>query len=120
MSLLRFLVLPTGVDTPKVEAVSKDSLVISWKKPKEDGGAPIQAYVLEKKRIDDKNWEEVVEIPGKESTFILKDVKEGEECQLRMRAKNSAGVSEPSKPTDLITCEDQPGNFRQIKNIIYF
>ena len=40
--------------------------------------------------------------------MLVKEVQENEECQFRVRAKNAAGLSNPSRPTDMITVQDQP------------
>ncbi|CAF0846330.1 unnamed protein product [Brachionus calyciflorus] len=95
------------MDQPKVDGITKDSVSLSWKKPLDDGGSKITAIVVEKKNPDGQ-WEEVLEIPPKDNHVVLKEVKEGEECQFRIRAKNAAGLSNPSKPTDVITVQEQP------------
>lgn len=102
---------PSAVDQPKVEAVTKDSVTLSWKKPLDDGGSKVTNYVIEKKTSVGQ-WEELLDVPAKQDNIVtIKDVKEGEECQFRVVAKNAAGASEPSKPTDYIKVEDKPGLF---------
>lgn len=95
------------MDQPKVDSITKDSVALSWKKPLDDGGSKITAIVVEKKNPDG-DWEELLEIPPKDNHVVLKEVKENEECQFRVRAKNAAGLSNPSKPTDVIKIQDQP------------
>ncbi len=95
------------MDHLKVEGITKDSVTLSWRKPLDDGGSKITGFVVEKKTPDGQ-WEEVLEVGPKESNVTLKDVKEGEECQFRIRAKNAVGLSNPSKPTDMIKIQDQP------------
>lgn len=99
--------VPANTDQPKVEAITRDSVTLSWKRPLDDGGSKITAYIVEKKAIDGQ-WEEILEVPPKENGVVVKDVKENEECQFRIRAKNAAGLGNPSKPTDVITVQDQP------------
>jgi hypothetical protein len=36
-------------------------------------------------------------------------LKEGDDVSFRIRAVNAIGPSEPSKPTDAVTVQDQPG-----------
>ena len=96
------------MEQPKVEGITRESVTLSWKRPLDDGGAKIVGYVIEKKSADGKDWEEVLEVAPKDSQVILKEVREGEECQFRVRAKNAAGLSNPSKPTDMIKVQDQP------------
>jgi hypothetical protein len=95
------------MDQPKVDSITKDSVGLSWKKPLDDGGAKILGFVVEKKNPDG-DWEEILEVSPKETSAQIKEVKEGEECQFRVKARNAAGLSNPSRPTDLLTVEEQP------------
>ena len=64
-------------------------------------------YVIEKKTPSGQ-WEEILEVPPKENSVVVKEVKENEECQFRIRAKNAAGLSNPSRPTETVKIKDQP------------
>ncbi len=97
----------SAVDQLKVDGITKDSVSLSWRKPLDDGGSKITGFVVEKKSPDGQ-WEEILEVGPKETSILFKEVKEGEECQFRIRAKNSVGLSNPSKPTDMIKVQDQP------------
>lgn len=101
----------------------KDHVDLAWKPVADDGGAPIEEYIIEKK---DKRgrWEEAMVVPGDATTatvsvcflyieniclqypstifFQVGDLKEGEEYQFRIRAKNKAGKGEASDPTDSV------------------
>jgi titin len=104
----KIIAVASAVEQPKVDSITKDSVTLSWKKPLDDGGSVLSGYVIEKKNPNGE-WEEILEVPPKDTSIMVKDVKEGEECQFRVRAKNDAGLSKPSKPTDVIKIEDQPG-----------
>lgn len=54
---------------------------------------------------------EVIELTPREHSYTVPNLKEGEELAFRIRAVNAAGPGEPSRPTDLIKIEDQPGLF---------
>lgn len=99
--------LPTSTDQPKVVSITKESVTLSWKKPLDDGGSKITGYIIEKKNPDGQ-WDEVLEVPPKENSVVVKEVRENEECQFRIRAKNIAGLGNPSRPTEMITVQDQP------------
>ena len=101
------ITVTSQVDQPKVEEITKESVTLSWKKPLDDGGSKIIGYVIEKKSGNGP-WEEVLDVSPKETLVTVKDVKEDEECQFRIRAKNAAGMSDPSKPTEVIKVLDQP------------
>lgn len=51
--------VPMPPDGPlNVRDVTKESAVVSWKEPEDDGGSPITHYVVEKQE-DDGRWVEV-------------------------------------------------------------
>jgi len=93
--------VPGKVDKPDVTDWDKDHADLEWKRPEDDGGAPIEGYVIEKK---DKNgrWEEAMTVPAGTTNATVGNLKEGEEYQFRVIAKNKAGLGEPSDPTDRI------------------
>lgn len=56
-----------------------------------------------------RDWVEVAELPARDQSFTVPNLKEGEEVSFRVIAVNAVGPSEPSRPTDSITVQDQPG-----------
>ncbi len=65
--------------------------------------------MIEKKVPNSDLWEPILDITGINNTNVcLKDLKEDEQCQFRVRAKNSIGLSNPSRPTEVLTVKDQP------------
>ncbi len=107
------------MDTPKVDEITKNSVKLAWKKPSNDGGTKLLGYVVEKKTPDGE-WIPVLEVGPKETSANIRDVAENEQCQFRILAKNAAGLSEPSNPTDIITVEDQPGEILILINFSIF
>lgn len=92
---------PGKVDKPEVTDWDKDHVDLKWNPPKEDGGAPITGYIIEKK---DKfgDWEKVLEVPGNATDATVKGLQEGQSYQFRVRAVNKAGPGEPSDATDTV------------------
>ncbi|KAI1705639.1 fibronectin type III domain-containing protein [Ditylenchus destructor] len=92
--------VPDKVEKPKVLDWDKAHVEIEWKTPK-DGGEAIKEYVIEKK--DSRNhWVEAEHIPFGTNKASIDGLKQGEEYQFRVMAKNNAGLSEPSDPTDAV------------------
>ncbi|CAH8526186.1 unnamed protein product [Heterobilharzia americana] len=92
---------PEGLN---VDKVNKNGVKLSWNKPRRDGGAPITGYIVEKKGDNDE-WIPV-QNTANPNAFI--PMKEGETGQFRVRAVNSEGPGEPTKPTAVITAVDPP------------
>ena len=49
-------------------------------------------------------------VPVKDTNMKVPKLKEGEPVQFRVKAVNEAGPGKPSRPTEAITPETQPGN----------
>ena len=78
--------------------ISKDSLTLQWKPPEDDGGAPIEKYVVERREKSEKDWNTVGEVPstGDGPHSIVDDkVIEDKEYYYRVRAVNKAGPGDP-------------------------
>lgn len=85
------------------------SITITWKAPDNDGGCTIQGYIVEKIEKDGDRYERVTPslVPG--FSFVVTGLKENIEYQFRVRAENVAGVSEPSRSTQLLKAADPVG-----------
>ncbi|XP_038051694.1 twitchin-like [Patiria miniata] len=96
--------LPPG--EPVIEDVTKDSVTLSWAKPKDDGGSPIAGYYVEKKNPATGDWERVNKKPIKDTKYKVPDLVEGEEYEFRVVAENEAGLSEPSVVSPPVVAKD--------------
>lgn len=90
--------VPTPPEDLNVKDVFEKSCVVDWKPPKDDGGAPIQKYVIERQDLSLKTgWENVGEVPGgSPTTFKIEDFTPKKTYKLRVRAVNKLGTSEPA------------------------
>ncbi|XP_069132543.1 twitchin-like isoform X11 [Argopecten irradians] len=88
---------------PSIVDYDKDYAELAWAPPKNDGGAPIEKYVIEKKERGKDNWEKGVEIPGSECQGTVEGLVEGKEYEFRVMAKNKAGLSKPSVVSPPVT-----------------
>ncbi|CAF1142161.1 unnamed protein product [Rotaria sordida] len=95
-------------DQPKVDKITKDSVTLSWKKPLNDGGSKVTGYIIEQRTPNNRDWTQAAELPARDCTYTVPNLTEGEEVSFRVIAVNEAGPSEPSRPTDAITVQDQP------------
>uniref|UniRef100_A0A673L8L9 M-protein, striated muscle-like n=1 Tax=Sinocyclocheilus rhinocerous TaxID=307959 RepID=A0A673L8L9_9TELE len=93
-------------DLSVIEA-TKNYVVLSWKPPGEKGHEGVMYYV-EKCVSGTDSWQRVnTEIPVKSPRFALFDLAEGKSYRFRVRCCNSAGVGEPSEPTEATTVGDK-------------
>ncbi|CAA98064.2 Twitchin [Caenorhabditis elegans] len=100
---------PGAPDAPRVGKITKNSAELTWNRPLRDGGAPIDGYIVEKKKLGDNDWTRCNDKPVRDTAFEVKNLGEKEEYEFRVIAVNSAGEGEPSKPSDLVLIEEQPG-----------
>lgn len=57
-------------EKPEIIDYDKDYVEISWKPPKNDGGAPIEKYIIEKKEKGSDKWEKVG-LKANKASFII-------------------------------------------------
>uniref|UniRef100_A0A8D0AB51 Myomesin-1 n=1 Tax=Sander lucioperca TaxID=283035 RepID=A0A8D0AB51_SANLU len=89
----------------QVTEATKNYVVLSWNPPGEKGLEGVMYYV-EKCVSGTDSWQRVnTEIPVKSPRFALFDLAEGKSYSFRVRCCNSAGVGEPSDPTEAITVD---------------
>ena len=93
--------VPDAPGKPKVNSTTATSANITWSAPTSDGGSPIKTYVIERKDNFSTRWtvasrDEMVT----ETSFVVRDLREGEEYQFRVAAENKAGVGKPSEPSE--------------------
>lgn len=83
----------------------KDHVDLNWTPPTNDGGAPIEGYVVEMKEKFSPFWKEVKELSADQLTATITNLKEGSEYEFRIRAKNKAGLGDPSDPSDSVVAK---------------
>lgn len=116
--LLRYLLSVVNINStekpdPPIAVEARDptskSITVTWNAPDYDGGCPIQGYIVEKIEKDGDSYEKVTPslVPG--FSYVVTGLKEEMEYQFRVRAENAAGVSEPSRSTQLVKAADPVG-----------
>ena len=111
-------VVPDPPENPEVTAITKDSMVIMWQAPKNDGGTPITNYNIERKDRIGLRWVKCNKRKVKDLQFKVTGLVVGHEYEFRINAENAAGVSAPSatspfyKATDALYKPGAPCNPR--------
>lgn len=98
---------PDSPGKPELKDWNKDHADLKWTPPKNDGGAPIEKYIIEKKDPITGKWQKAVEVPGNKIEARVPDLQEGQKYQFRVKAVNKGGDSKPSHPSDVITAKDR-------------
>lgn len=112
------LPLPIFKDPPdppiklKIGLITKNTVHLSWKPPKNDGGSPVTHYIVECLAWDPTGkkkeaWKQCNKRDVEELEFTVEDLVEGGEYEFRVKAVNAAGVSKPSATVGPVTVKDQ-------------
>ena len=70
-------------------AVTRSTVTIQWQPPREDGGAPLKYYLIEKKEATRSNWTRVDKITPDITSYCVQNLIEGNEYFFRVYAENS-------------------------------
>lgn len=98
---------PDAPGKPEVKDWDRKHADLKWTAPKNDGGAPVEKYIIEKKDQFSSKWQKAAEVPGNKTEGKVPDLIEGQKYQFRVRAVNKGGESKPSPPSDMITAKDR-------------
>jgi hypothetical protein len=75
-----------------VSGIHKNGCKLAWKPPKDDGGLPIDGYIVEKLDTDTGIWSPVGTTPN--TSIDVGDLEPGKEYEFRVRAYNPEGESD--------------------------
>uniref|UniRef100_A0A672NWH2 Titin n=1 Tax=Sinocyclocheilus grahami TaxID=75366 RepID=A0A672NWH2_SINGR len=90
---------PDAAKGVEVSNVKKDSMVITWEAPTNDGGTPITGYIIEKHDKEGIRWTRCNMKTVTNLTFKVNGLLETHRYEFRVSAENAAGVSEASSAT---------------------
>lgn len=89
---------PPGQPLGPLEAVntSPDSITLRWNSPKDDGGLPVERFILEKRQDGSNKWQKVASNIGfKETKVTARNLTRGSDYDFRLVAVNEMGESDP-------------------------
>lgn len=103
---------PTRPEGPlKVKDVTSSGAKVKWDKPKDDGGKPITAYVVEKMDAQTGRWIPVGRT--QEPEMDIKGLQEGHEYSFRVKALNEEGESEALESDGTIIAKNPYGKYKR-------
>ena len=90
------VIAPSPPVNSQIKGVSKNTVTVAWQKPRHDGGAPIQGYIVETQKAGSEAWKIwCTQETQKDTKYTIPDLIEGYEYRIRVTAVNKAGLSEP-------------------------
>ena len=98
--------VPGVTGRPQVSTVMKDSAVITWTRPNDDGGSEVTGYHIEKKERNSLRWLRAVRRPITSLHYKVSGLNEGSEYEFRVAAENAAGIGPMSEASGLALCKE--------------
>ncbi len=86
-----------------------DHMTLEWKPPKDDGGTPIDHYVVERFDTSTGHWVPAGKTAGADTNLKVDGLTKGIEYKFRVCAVNSEGESEPLESLKPILAKDPFG-----------
>lgn len=93
----------------KVSDVHADGCKLNWNPPADDGGQPVEKYVVEKMDEATGRWVPAGETDGPETSLAIDDLTPGHKYKFRVRAVNKQGKSEPLTTSQAIEAKNPFG-----------
>ena len=78
-----------------VDNVFAEGCELSWKKPADDGGTPIEEYLIEKMDVETGRWVKCKHVGPGETSAKIDGLIEGKRYKFRVKAINKEGESDP-------------------------
>ncbi|KAM5269905.1 myomesin-3 isoform 1-T1 [Hipposideros larvatus] len=88
--------------------VRATSLMLKWEPPLYTGAGPVTGYLISFQEEGSEQWEPVTPGPVSGTHLRISDLQPGKSYVFQVQAVNSAGLGQPSMPTDPILLEDKP------------
>uniref|UniRef100_A0A8B9LRH7 Titin n=1 Tax=Astyanax mexicanus TaxID=7994 RepID=A0A8B9LRH7_ASTMX len=93
--------VPGQPGIPQVTAFTKDSITISWNEPSSDGGSAILGYHIERKEKNSILWQRISKALVVGNIYKSSGLMDAIAYEFRVIAENMAGLSRPSKPSEM-------------------
>ncbi|XP_072465409.1 myomesin-3 [Notamacropus eugenii] len=98
----------------RASEVRASSLMLRWEPPLYKGAGPITGYHVSVQEEGSEKWKALVPGPVTNTHLRVSDLEPGKSYKFQVQAMNSAGMGQPSLPSDPVFMEDKP-DAREIK-----
>ncbi|XP_055466976.1 myomesin-3 [Psammomys obesus] len=92
----------------RVSEVQATSLMLQWEPPLYIGAGPVTGYRVSFQEKGSEEWRPVTPDATSSTHLRVSDLQPGKQYMFRVQAMNSAGLGQPSVPTDPVLLEDKP------------
>ncbi|XP_003799888.1 myomesin-3 [Otolemur garnettii] len=96
---------PYDVQATEVRATS---LMLQWEPPLYTGAGPVTGYHISFQEEGSEQWKPVTSDPVSGTHLRVSDLQPGKSYVFQVQAMNSAGLGQPSLPTDPVLLQDKP------------
>ncbi|XP_024900555.1 immunoglobulin-like and fibronectin type III domain-containing protein 1 [Pteropus alecto] len=79
---------------------------LRWRPPRDDGGRPVERYVVDRQQAGRSTWLKVAEPPADSLTFTDAHVEKGRKYTFRVRAVTSEGAGEALESEEVLVAPD--------------
>ncbi|KAM9322496.1 myomesin 1a (skelemin) [Pholidichthys leucotaenia] len=90
----------------KCHDANKDYVVVTWKQPAVEGSSPILGYYIDRCEVGSHHWAQCNDVAVKYARYPVTGLVEGRSYIFRVRALNKAGVSHPSRVSEVVIAMD--------------
>lgn len=97
-----------------VEALLRNSVIISWKPPKDDGGSMITNYIIEKREAKEGEKWHLVSSSVSGTTCRVQNLIESAGYYFRVSAQNQYGISESLEIPAVLIIKSPFGKWNQL------
>uniref|UniRef100_A0A4X2M7S0 Myomesin-3 n=1 Tax=Vombatus ursinus TaxID=29139 RepID=A0A4X2M7S0_VOMUR len=98
----------------RASEVRASSLMLRWEPPLYKGVGPVTGYHVSVQEEGSEKWKPLVPGPVSDTHLRVSDLERGKSYKFQVQALNSAGIGQPSLPSDPVFMEDKP-DAREIK-----
>ncbi|XP_006883719.1 PREDICTED: myomesin-3 [Elephantulus edwardii] len=92
----------------RVSEVRATSLMLQWEPPLYTGAGPVTGFHISYQEEGTEQWKPVTPNPISDTHLRVSDLESGKSYVFQVQAVNSAGLGQPSMPTDPVLLEDKP------------
>uniref|UniRef100_A0A8I3ZYY3 Myomesin-3 n=1 Tax=Callithrix jacchus TaxID=9483 RepID=A0A8I3ZYY3_CALJA len=92
----------------RASEVRATSLLLQWEPPLYTGAGPVTGYHISVQEEGSEQWKPVTPGPISGTHLRVSDLQPGKSYVFQVQAMNSAGLGQPSMPTDPVFLEDKP------------